>query len=142
MSAIRMKSLKEIAEELSVFDSDDDQYAEAWTAAEAEAAAAEQAKLMAMGEEAYAAFSVAAYISFGSSCGFASSGSQAYVVNRRSDRAVRATVRVNWRQGIDSGSYETVKDIPAGGRVLLGCTRSGNIPVTDYSYSVVGAQVL
>lgn len=142
MSVIRMKKLNEIAEDLSVFDSDDDQYAEAWTAEDAEAAAAEQAELKAMGEEAYAAFSLAAYISFGSSCGFANSGSLVYVVNRRSDRAVRATVRVFWRQGINSGSYENVKDIPAGGRVLLGCTRSGNIPVAEYTYSVVGAQVL
>ena len=137
-----MKKLTKIADELSVFASNAAQYAEAWTAEEAAAAAAEQEAMKAMGEDAYAAFTLAAYISFGASCGFASSGSLAYVVNRRSDRAVRATVRVLWRQGIDSGSYETVKDIPAGGRVLLGCTRSGSIPVADYTYSVVGAQVL
>lgn len=137
-----MKTLMEIAEDLAVFDGNDEQYAEAWAAEDAEAAEAELAELKTMGEEAFAARTLAAYISFGSSCGFASSGRIAFVVNRRRDRAVRATVRVRWRQGINSGSYERVKTIPAGGRVRLGCTRSGSIPVADYTYSVVGAQVL
>ena len=137
-----MTTLMKIAEDLAIFDSDDEQYAEAWTAEDAEAAEAELAEMKTIGEEVFAARALAAYISFGSSCGFASSGRVAFVVNRRRDRAVRATVRVRWRRGIDSGSYERVKTIPAGGRVRLGCTRSGSIPVTDYTYSVVGAQVL
>lgn len=133
-----MGILEQVVSDLEVFDSDDDQYVEKWSAEEVEAA---EGELKELGEEVYAR-AFAAYITYGRSCGFAGSGRIAFVANRRRDRAVRATVRVRWRRGIDSGSYDRVKTIPAGSRVQLGCTRSGAIPVTDYSYSVVGAQVL
>ncbi|MFD1159045.1 hypothetical protein [Roseovarius aestuarii] len=133
-----MSTLAQIAEELAVFDSDDDTYVEPWAAEELEAS---EGELKQMGEEAFA-LALAAYISHNGRCGFANAGSIAFVVNRRRDRPVRATVRVRWRRGINYGSYDRVKTIPAGSRVRLGCTRSGSIPVTDYSYSVIGAQVL
>jgi len=75
-------------------------------------------------------------------CGFAKSGRIAYVNNARNDKQVRATVRVHWRQGINSGQYDCVHTIPAGSRKLLGCTRGVCIPVADYSYRVVGCEVL
>ncbi len=133
-----MTTLSQVSNDLAIFDSDDDQHVEKWNAEEKEAS---EGELKQMGEEAFA-FALAAYITYGNRCGFASSGRLAYVVNRRRDRAVKATVRVRWRQGINSGSYDRVKTIPAGSRVGLGCTRSGSIPVADYSFSVVGAQVL
>lgn len=83
-----------------------------------------------------------AFIVFNGNCGFANSGSQAYVQNRRADRSVKATIRVNWTQGIDSGSYQATRTIPAGGRQYLGCTKSGAIPVASYSFQVIGCQVL
>ena len=134
-----MTLLKKITADLAVFDSDDEKYMEVWTAEDSETFAAEQEEL---GDEAFAIVSLTAFIAHNGNCGFASSGSKAYVVNRCRDRAVHATVRVRWSQGINSGSYQRIKTIPAGGRVYLGCTRSGSIPVTDYNYSVVGAQVL
>jgi hypothetical protein len=83
-----------------------------------------------------------ARIRYGKSCGFAASGTEAFVVNARNDKSVRATVRVNWRQGIDQGQYDRVFTIPPGSEAVLGCTRSGNIPVTEYTFQVVGCEVL
>lgn len=83
-----------------------------------------------------------ARIRYGDRCGFASTGRKAFVVNARNDRRVRATVRVKWRQGINNGQYDRVHLIPAGSEKYLGCTRSNNIPVREYSYGVVGCEVL
>lgn len=130
-------TLIEVAQDLSNFDAADGQHVEAWTEEEKEAA---QLELGAFGETAI--FSLPAYISFGASCGFAGSGRLAYVANRLNNRPVRATVRVRWTQGINSGQYDTVKTIPAGSRVRLGCTRGGGTSYATYNYSVVGAQAL
>lgn len=83
-----------------------------------------------------------AYISYGERCGFAKAGSVAYVQNRLRNRRVRATVRVTWRQGIQRGTYQLTRVIPAGGRVSLGCTSSSNIPVAYYSFAVIGCETL
>jgi len=83
-----------------------------------------------------------ARIGYEDRCGFAGSGYEAFVINERNDRRVRATVRVSWRRGIDSGEYDQEHTLPAGGKKFLGCTRSNNIPVTDYSFRVVGCEVL
>ena len=83
-----------------------------------------------------------AYISNGSGCGFANSGRLAYVQNRRRDRSVRATVKVRWSQGIDNGTYQRTKTIPAGGRVSLGCTRGPGVSGASYSFSVIGCEIL
>lgn len=134
-----METLAEIANDLVVFDSDDEQYAEVLPTEEAVTLASELDEL---GKEGFATAALPAFISYSGRCGFASAGSLAFVSNRRRDRPVDATVRVRWRQGINSGSYDRVKTIPAGGRVQLGCTRGGGVSGGSYSYFVIGAQVL
>ena len=134
-----MKTLKDIASDLAIFDSDDDQYIEALSVEEVEAAAAE---LNEMGEKAFHTFGLAAHITYSGRCGFADAGSVAFVTNRRSDRVVRATVRVHWYHGFNSGTSDRVKTIPAGSRIRLGCTKSGSVPVTEYSFSVIHSQEL
>jgi hypothetical protein len=134
-----MNELEILKDDLDTFFSDDD-------ALIADASAEE--KQINDEEEKYYAGSDAtltrscARIRHGSSCGFANSGRIAYVVNARNDRRVRATVRVRWRQGINNGQYDRVHVIPAGSEKRLGCTRSGSIPVADYSFSVVGCEIL
>ena len=86
--------------------------------------------------------SLCAYVSYGDYCGFARSGNEAYVQNRRRDRRVKATVEVRWSQGIDDGRFQRTKIIPAGGKSYLGCTKSAHIPVTNYTYRVVGCEIL
>ena len=83
-----------------------------------------------------------AYIGYGRSCGFATSGTETYVRNRLNNRTVRATIRVYWSSGINDGSYQKTETISAGGSVFLGCSKSGSIPVTSYSYSVIGCEIL
>lgn len=130
-----MNILDNVAQDLRALLTNDAEYVSSWTPEMAERARANE-------ESADAVPPTCAYISYGGRCGFASAGSEAYVVNARNNVAVRATVRVYWRQGINSGQYDTVKDIPAGSRVYLGCTSSGAIPVIDYTYSVVGCQIV
>lgn len=81
-------------------------------------------------------------IRYGGNCGFASSGRKAYVVNGYNDARVRVTVRVRWSSGINRGQFDKVYTLAAGSERLLGCTRSGAIPVTSYSFSVVGCEKL
>lgn len=83
-----------------------------------------------------------AYLKYDGSCGFAKSGSVVFAVNRLKNRRVRATIEVRWRQGVNHGARERVVEIPAGGKVRLGCTRSEYTPVTDYTYEVVGCEQL
>jgi hypothetical protein len=51
-----------------------------------------------------------------------------FVVNADTVHSVVATVRVNWTQGIDSGSYQFSVQLPAGGKQYLGCTNGGGFP--------------
>lgn len=83
-----------------------------------------------------------ARITLGDSCGFANFGKEAYVVNARNDRQVRATVRVKWKEGINQGEFDRVFIIPSGSRRFVGCTRSSNVPVRESDYTVVGCEVL
>ncbi len=83
-----------------------------------------------------------ARLRYGSGCGFANSGRRVFVVNARNDRRTRVTVRVTWRNGINRGQFERVYILPAGSQRLLGCTRSGRIPVTDFSFRIVGCELL
>lgn len=71
-------------------------------------------------------------------CGFASGGSIQYLVNTDSGNRYRVTIRTHWRQGIDSGQYDSTYVTEAGGRTMLGCTDSGAIPVAYYTRSIVG----
>ncbi|WP_406662960.1 hypothetical protein [Gallaecimonas sp. GXIMD1310] len=73
-------------------------------------------------------------------CGFASGGSIDYVVNTDPGASYTVTVRTHWRQGINSGQYDRVYNLPAGYRKQLGCTDSGAIPVAYYNRSVVGEE--
>jgi hypothetical protein len=86
--------------------------------------------------------SLNATIRYGKSCGFASSGREAFVTNKLKNRSVRVTVRTHWRAGIDDGHRDKVHVLPAGGEECLGCTVSGGIPSTSYSFEVVGCEVL
>lgn len=71
-------------------------------------------------------------------CGFASGGSYHYLINTDTTNRYRVTVRTFWRQGIDSGQYDTTYVSEAGGRQMLGCSDSGSIPVASYTRQVVG----
>lgn len=71
-------------------------------------------------------------------CGFASGGSINYLINTDTRNRYRVTVRTFWRSGINSGQSDQVVINEAGGRVSLGCTDSGYIPVTYYTRQVVG----
>lgn len=126
-------------EGLPAFLSDADQEVSEWTAEDREA---NEAEFTALGTSQEYTARLAAYISYDGRCGFASAGSSTYVVNRRSDRPVKATIRVYWSRSVDTGQRDVVKTIPAGSRVYLGCTRGGGVGGTDNRYAVVGAQVL
>jgi len=71
-------------------------------------------------------------------CGFANGGSDCYVVNTNPRVAHTVTVDETWRRGIDDGFSQRVIMIAAGGRVGLGCSSTNNIPVTYYTWTVVG----
>lgn len=71
-------------------------------------------------------------------CGFASGGSYHYLINTDGGSRYRVTVRTAWRQGIDSGTYDTTYISEAGGRQNIGCSDSGSIPVAYYTRTVVG----
>ncbi|MCA9315238.1 MAG: hypothetical protein H6806_02580 [Planctomycetes bacterium] len=107
-------------------------------AAEAELAINDELAKLAERDETVLARTVCARIAYRGSCGFANSGAQAFVVNGYNNRDVKATVRAYWSQGIKSGQFDRVYTIPAGSERALGCTRSGNIPVTSYTFRVVG----
>lgn len=79
---------------------------------------------------------VNAFIMYEGQCGFF--GSRAYVVNSLNNTQVAATVRVTHTYGFESQSYDTVITIPAGSRVLLGCTAGAGPSDGNYSYEVVG----
>lgn len=130
-----MNLLDQVAQDLKALLSNDSKYVRPWTPPMEERARANE-------ESADDTPPTCAYIGYDGSCGFANGGSQAYVVNARNNVSVRATVRVYWRQGINSGQYDSVVEIPAGSRVYLGCTDSGAIPVIDYTYTVVGCQIV
>lgn len=72
------------------------------------------------------------------SCGFASGGTYNYLVNTDTRNRYRVTIRTFWQSGINSGQSDRVEIIEAGGRIGLGCTDSGYIPVTYYNRQVVG----
>ena len=71
-------------------------------------------------------------------CGFASGGTYNYLVNTDTRNRYRVTIRTFWQSGINSGQSDRVEIIEAGGRIGLGCTDSGYIPVTYYTRQVVG----
>ena len=71
-------------------------------------------------------------------CGFASGGSYSYLINTDTRNRYRVTVRTFWRSGINSGQSDQVVINEAGGRMSLGCSDSGYIPVTYYTRQVVG----
>lgn len=71
-------------------------------------------------------------------CGFASGGSIDKLLNTDTGRRYRVTVRTYWRQGINEGQYDNTFLNEAGGKLVLGCTDSGNIPVAYYNRQVVG----
>ncbi|MEP7338567.1 MAG: hypothetical protein ABI977_12585 [Acidobacteriota bacterium] len=84
-----------------------------------------------------------ARIRYGNRCGFADTGMQAFVVNGRNDKSVRVTVRVSSTGGrFPDGQANQIYTLAAGQEVLLGCTRGLNIPVTDYSFEVIGCEIL
>ena len=85
-----------------------------------------------------------AFIDYSGKCGL-HGGKKAFVQNRRKDRRVRATVRVRWQRGTDSGTYSRTKRLYAGARQQLGCTilRNANDPrITYYSFRLIGCEVL
>ena len=71
-------------------------------------------------------------------CGFAQGGTVDYLINTDTNNRYRVTIRTYWRSGINSGQSDRVVITQAGGRLTLGCTDSGYIPVTYYSRQVVG----
>lgn len=71
-------------------------------------------------------------------CGFAASGCHDYILNTNAHKNHTVTINTNWRQGIKDGFYTDTYQVPAGGKVFLGCTRSGQIPVMEYHRSIVG----
>lgn len=84
-----------------------------------------------------------ATVYYNGSCGFASSGSQAYVRNLRADRPVAATIRKTTE--LFGGSYSTsdyVVNLPAGGMQFLGCTQDNGATGNRYAYALAGCQVL
>jgi hypothetical protein len=134
-----MNELKTIIEDLETFFSDDETLIT--DAPEEEKQINEEEEKNFASEEA-ALTRPCARIRYGLPCGFATSGKIAYVVNARNNKRVRATVRVKWRQSINNGQHDRVLVIPAGSEKQLGCTRSDNIPVVDYNFSVVGCEIL
>lgn len=126
-------------EDLPVFLSDADHAISDWTAEDREA---NEAEFTSFGTSEEYAARLAAYISYDGRCGFANAGASTYVVNRRQDRRVRATIRVYWSGGVNNGQRDDVTTIPAGSRVYLGCTRGGGIGNADYRYAVVGTELL
>ena len=134
-----MSNIEKIAKDLSAFDDESDRYVTDWTDEDREVS---EAEFQAFSEQPNYSLRLAANIAYGESCGFAKSGREAYVVNKLNNAAVRATVRVNWNAGINNGQYDTVKVIPAGSRVYLGCTRGEGTGGGNYSYSVVGTVIL
>ena len=75
-------------------------------------------------------------------CGFASAGQNVSVVNNRSDRRVRVTVKINWRQGVSSGSYQRVYTLAAGGELRIGCTRGPAVGYATNRFTIVGCELL
>lgn len=75
-------------------------------------------------------------------CGFANGGTIDYLLNTDRRARYRVTVRTHWSQGIDNGSFDRVYINEAGGKIQLGCTDSGSIPVATYRRSVVGEVVV
>lgn len=82
-----------------------------------------------------------ATIKLSGDCGFAKSGRKAAVANAHSDKAVEATVHTKWEQGIEKGERDEVRNLAAGEQQELGCTKSENIPVIEYTYSIAGSRV-
>ncbi len=71
-------------------------------------------------------------------CGFGQFGTIDYLINTDTRNRYRVTIRTFWRTGINSGQFDKFEISEAGGRMSLGCTYSGHIPVTDYTRQVVG----
>jgi len=74
-----------------------------------------------------------------------SEGVQIFVKNRLPDKSVLATVEItsSW-VGVATLSQE-VHSIPAGGRTLIGCSKTGNggeINQVSYAYEVVGCETI
>lgn len=63
-----------------------------------------------------------------------------YAVNTNATQSVLATVRVDWMQGVDTGSYQFVVQLPAGSKYYLGCTYGGGFPTKYNDFSIVGCQ--
>ncbi len=81
-------------------------------------------------------------ITYSGSCGFASGGSNQYLVNTDQYNRYRVTVRIRWTRGIDSGEQDRIFNINAGGKTYLGCTDAGDNPITRYDRRVVGEQII
>lgn len=79
-----------------------------------------------------------AHLRNGANCGLG--GVEVYVVNDRTDRSVRATVRENWRQGASQGHNDQAYSLWAGGEAFVGCTRSSYTPVVQSSYEIIGCE--
>ncbi|MCG6138489.1 MAG: hypothetical protein MET45_28360 [Nostoc sp. LLA-1] len=77
-------------------------------------------------------------------CGFAGSGSYQYLVNTDTGNSYKVTVRTQWQQGSESGYFDKVYTSPAGTKIRLGCTVSGNItgPKSYYTRQVVGEMLI
>ncbi|MEZ0576959.1 hypothetical protein [Halodesulfovibrio aestuarii] len=71
-------------------------------------------------------------------CGFASSGQYDYILNTNPRKTYTVTINTDWRRGVEHGFYTDTYTAPAGGKVMLGCTQTNNIPVTKYIRKVVG----
>ena len=70
-------------------------------------------------------------------------GCRMYVVNERNDKRVRATVRVDWNTGVNHGQNQQVVEVPAGGKVQVGCSKSSiGTTTTEYRFTLVGCEVL
>ncbi|SIO25384.1 hypothetical protein [Halodesulfovibrio marinisediminis] len=71
-------------------------------------------------------------------CGFANGGQVDYILNTNPRKTYNVTVNIDWRRGIENGFFTETHVVPAGGKVMLGCTQTNNIPVTKYHRRVVG----
>jgi len=75
----------------------------------------------------------------GGNCGPQSLGVSSILVNSDNSRSYAVTIRTQWQNGTQTGSYDTGVQIAAGSRVNLGCNLGPNLGQSRY-FQIVGEQ--
>lgn len=71
-------------------------------------------------------------------CDYPNAGKMQYLINRNPHREYSVIIRTYWRKWVNSGEYDDEINIPAGGKVTLGCTDTGGPNGTEYRREIVG----